>query len=126
MQAAATLALTLGHFSARGEHLPCIVSDPKICFCRTFVICLCGIDDAEHNCECPGEVRFEKNLEEGGTIILFPLFVDPLTKSNWVVKLTLLDTSQPSPSHELGFSLGLEGQDGGAVLEGEAHIEVND
>jgi len=91
---------------------------------RTFVVCLCGIDDAEHNCECPGEVRFGKNLEEGGTLILFPLFVDPLTKSNWMVKLTLLDTAQPSPSHELGFSLGLEGQDGGVILEGEAHIEV--
>lgn len=91
---------------------------------RTFVICLCGIDDAEHNCECPGEVRFGKDLEDGGTIILFPLFVDPLTKSSWRVDLTLLDTARPSPSHSLGFSLGLGSQDGGVVLEGETHIEV--
>ena len=92
--------------------------------CRTFVVCLCGMDDAEDHCECPGEVRFGKEVEDGGTIILFPLFVDPLTKTNWRVKLTLLDNAGPSPSHKLAFSLGLEGQDG-VGLDGEAQIEVN-
>ena len=82
------------------------------------------MDDGEDSCECLGEVRFEKELEDGGTIILFPLFVDPLTKENWVVNLTLLDTAQPSTSHKLGFSLDFESQDGGVVLEGEAHVEV--
>jgi len=91
---------------------------------RTFVVCLCGMDDAEDHCECPGEVRFGKELEDGGTIILFPLFVDPLTKANWVVNLTLLETAGPSLNHKLGFSLGFESQDGGVVLGGEAHIEV--
>ena len=82
------------------------------------------MDDAEDHCECPGEVRFGKEVEDGGTIILFPLFVDPLTKTNWRVKLTLLGNAGPSPSHKLAFSLGLEGQDG-VGLDGEAQIEVN-
>ena len=81
-------------------------------------------DDGEDNCECPGEVRFGKEVEDGGTIILFPLFVDPLTKENWVVNLTFLKTAPPSTSHKLGFSLDFESQDGGVVLKGEAHIEV--
>ena len=85
---------------------------------------MCGMDDPEDHCECPGEVRFGKELEDGGKIILFPLFVDPLTKANWVVNLTLLDTAGPLPCHKLGFSLGFESQDGGVVLGGGAHIEV--
>ena len=69
-------------------------------------------------------MRFGKELKDGGTIILFPHFVDPLTKAKWVVNLTWLDTAQPSTSHKLGFSLNFESQDDGVVLEGEAHIEV--
>ena len=83
------------------------------------------MDDAEDHCECPGEVRFGKEVEDGGTIILFPLFVDPLTKTSWRVKLTLLDNARPLVSHKLAFSLGLEGQDG-VGLDGEAHVEVKD
>ena len=56
-------------------------------FLRTFVICLCGTGDAEDFCDCPGELRFGKELEDEGMIILFPLFVDPLTQENWKVVL---------------------------------------
>ena len=123
--ATVTLTLILGPFLVRGDSFP-LVSYPILkSDCRTFVVCLCGMDDAEDHCECPGEVRFGKEVEEGGTIILFPLFVDPLTKSNWRVKLTLSDTAGPSAGHKLGFNLGLEGQEG-VGLDGEAHIEVTD
>ena len=60
-------------------------------FLRTFVICLCGTGDAEDFCDCPGELRFGKELEDEGMIILFPLFVDPLTQENWKVVLLSFD-----------------------------------
>ena len=124
LPATVTLTLTVGPLLVRGGSpffLLCLIPTSD---CRTFVVCMCGMDDPEDHCECPGEVRFGKELEDGGKIILFPLFVDPLTKANWVVNLTLLDTAGPLPSHKLGFSLGFESQDGGVVLGGEAHIEV--
>ena len=58
-------------------------------FPRTFVICLCGTGDAEDFCDCPGELRFGKELEDEGMIILFPIFVDPLTQENWKVVLLI-------------------------------------
>ena len=70
-------------------HFICLLF--KIIFLRTFVICLCGTGDAEDFCDCPGEVRFGKELEDEGMIILFPLFVDPLTQENWKVVLLSYD-----------------------------------
>ena len=68
-------------------HFICLLF--KIIFLRTFVICLCGTGDAEDFCDCPGELRFGKELEDEGMIILFPIFVDPLTQENWKVVLLI-------------------------------------
>ena len=92
-----------------------LTSDP-----RTFVVCLCEMDDAEDQCECPGEVRFGKDPEDGGMIILHPFFIDPLTKDNWIVKLDL-DTDEQS--QQLRFRLSFVNQNS-VVLDGVAHVEV--
>lgn len=86
---------------------------------RTFVICLCGTGDAEDFCDCPGELRFGKELEDEGMIILFPIFVDPLTQENWKVVLSF-DSYQ---NEGLCFRLSLPGKRG-VVLDGEARVEV--
>jgi len=86
---------------------------------RTFVICLCGTGDAEDFCDCPGEVRFGKELEDEGMIILFPLFVDPLTQENWKVVLSF----ESDQNEGLCFRLSLPGKRG-VVLDGEARVEV--
>lgn len=86
---------------------------------RTFVICLCGTGDAEDFCDCPGEVRFGKELEDEGMIILFPLFVDPLTQENWKVVLSF----ESDQNEGLCFRLSLPGKHG-VVLDGEARVEV--